>query len=586
MTNIPLKIPPGFCLTASPNGAQGRFIGGDKVRFVANFPEKWKGWETFVAGTLEGIARGMVSWTNAFGNINVAIGTNVRLYAIVGDDTIEDITPIRASSTINNNPFATTSGQSTVTVTDTNHGADAGDYVTYSGATAVAGLTLNHQYLIQTKIDANSYTINAGSNANASTSGGGAAVVAAYNITTGSTGTVYGLGWGAGHWSESTWSTPRTQGIALEGRIWSLQGYGNALLSSPSGGTLYFWDESTSTAQAVANAPSVIRSMFVTGERFVFALGTSTAMTIDWPDVDDFTDWTPSAANTANTRKLQSGNRLMTGTPLTDGVNLVWSDTSLYVFQKVETDFIYDSRLAGDNAGLIGPKAFVVVAGVAYWMASQGFFQYAGSIQQIQNYMDVQAAVYEELDFSQAAKIWGEYDQPNNQVRFHYCSVGATEPDKYVDVELTTWAWTTGTFDGTTGTRHRPSEGSSLFVDSAGGIFSFNVGHNANGAAMASHIDYGLYAITRGEENIDFFNLYPDVQRQVGNLTYDMFSKNYSDDASNLDDITKVVGPNAGRVEARGSGRFFGMSVTSNIIDGDYRLMIPMLEIEDAGARP
>lgn len=810
MTNIPLEIPPGFALSSSPNGVKGRFTGGDKVRFKAKFPEKWAGWVQYIANTLLGVARGMVSWTDTFGNINVAIGTNLKLYAIVGDSSFDDITPIRATATLVADPFTVANGSAVVTVTHSSHLASESDFVTYSGADLVGGLNLNAEWQIVSIIDNNTYTITASQNAvltanrkvllhfdgtNTSTSirdnneagsshawtahgsaqidtstsqfggaslklngstdyvdtsdsadftlsgdftlecwfkandaggalvslggqvsssgianantawalqknasnvllfsivsgttvttitgtttftnalhtgwhmvevvrggntlkmfvdgvqeggnvafsstvndssaalvigrpgaqnanywngwidefrfvngaalhtanftpptaafsdgspGGGQAVVAAYQINTGSDGTVYGLGYGAGSYNVGTYGTARAQGIATEGRVWSNIGYGNDLLSSPLGGGLYFWDNITPRSVVVANAPTSMRAMFVTPERFVFALGTTTKMTVAWPDVNDFTDWTPSPTNTANVRKLQSGNQLMNGAPLTDGISLVWSDTSLYLFQKITTDEIYSSRLIGDNIGLIGPLAFVMVAGVAFWMAPQGFYMFTGSIQQIPNWQDVQTFVYADMDLSQVAKVWGFYDQPNNQVRFHYCSNGALTPDKYVDVELTDWAWTTGTFDGTTGCRHRPQEASSLFVDSTSTIFSFNVGLDAAGVAIHASLQYGLYSLNRGENNSDIFNLWPDVQRQVGNLTYTCETKDYSDDAATLDSLVLTVAPNAGKVEARSCGRYWTMKVESNQLGGDFRLGIPKVEIDDSGMR-
>ena len=95
-------------------------------------------------------------------------------------------------------PFSTTSGSSIVTVTDTNHGASDGAYVTFADATAVAGLTINGEYQL-TYIDSNTYTIDAGSNANATTTGGGV-VIAEYQINPGLEIFTTTVGWGSGTW--------------------------------------------------------------------------------------------------------------------------------------------------------------------------------------------------------------------------------------------------------------------------------------------------------------------------------------------------------------------------------------------------
>jgi hypothetical protein len=73
-----------------------------------------------------------------------------------------------------------------------------GDYVTFSGASAVAGLTLNGEFRI-TYVSTNTYTIIAPSAANADATGGGT-VTATYQINVGQAVFGYATGWGAGLW--------------------------------------------------------------------------------------------------------------------------------------------------------------------------------------------------------------------------------------------------------------------------------------------------------------------------------------------------------------------------------------------------
>jgi hypothetical protein len=82
------------------------------------------------------------------------------------------------SSTLANNPFSTTSGSSTVTVSDTNANTyQVGDLVNFSGASSVGGLTLAGIYAI-TGVAATSYTVSTGSTlATATATGGGGNVV-------------------------------------------------------------------------------------------------------------------------------------------------------------------------------------------------------------------------------------------------------------------------------------------------------------------------------------------------------------------------------------------------------------------------
>lgn len=587
----PLDIPPGIVKTDSPNAAKGRHTDSEKIRFYKGKAEKWPGWETFVAATLQGITRGAVAWSNKYGNTNAAFGTHLKLYALSGDDTLSDITPIRSTGTINNNPFATTDGLATVTVTDTAHGASQGDFVTFSGAAAAGGITISGEYAIVDVLDADSYTITHSAAATSTTTGGGASVTATYQLSVGSTGGAVGLGWGAGAYGEGTWGTPRTEGIPLDIRAWSLVEYGNDLLASPTGGTIYLWEEATDlAAEVLSGAPVYCRAMFVTGERFIMALGSgsdlTTPMTVRWPDQDDPTDWTPSSLNTANIRVLQSGSRLINGCPLSDGINLVWSDSSLYVFQYTGSDFVYDSRLVGTNCGLVAPLAFTRVSGVAFWISGDAFFMYASGVQSIPNSDDIADWVFARMDQDQITKTFCIYDQKQGQVRWHYCSLGNTEPDSYVDVSLDgQYTWTIGTLDRTGGTAYRFAESSMLLVDAEGAIYSHGIGVNADGAAMESYLTYGLYAIGDGKQNVDVMGVIPDCERQVGDLTFEIYTKERPNSASNLDEQTVTLAPNDEIGDCRVSGRHFGMTVRSNVVGGDFRLGVVDLEIQGSGSR-
>jgi hypothetical protein len=73
-----------------------------------------------------------------------------------------DVTPYRDTGTLGSNPITVTDGSSIVTITDTAHGLSVGDIVYFSGATAVGGITLSGAYTVASIIDANTYTIIAG----------------------------------------------------------------------------------------------------------------------------------------------------------------------------------------------------------------------------------------------------------------------------------------------------------------------------------------------------------------------------------------------------------------------------------------
>jgi hypothetical protein len=193
-----LQLRPGVNRESTTLANEGGWFECDKIRFRSGYPQKIGGWTPLSGTTYLGVARSLWNWVTLRGFNLLGVGTNIKYYVENGG-VYNDITPIRQTTTLPNNPFTTQLNQPTVTVNAPNHGAINGDYVTFSGATSVAGLDLNNQYVI-TYIDSNSYTITATSNASSSTTGGGAAVVAAYQLNIGSSTITYQTGWGAGLW--------------------------------------------------------------------------------------------------------------------------------------------------------------------------------------------------------------------------------------------------------------------------------------------------------------------------------------------------------------------------------------------------
>jgi len=239
---------------------EGGWYECNRVRFRQGNPETIGGWQPMSLSTFQGACRSLFNWVTFDAQNLIGVGTNLKFYVEKGG-VYNDITPLRTTVTINNNPFALTAS-TTVTVTDTNHGCVTGDFVTFSGAVDIGGVgtnvtasVLNQQFQV-TVLDGNSYTITISVTPNATalagSPGGGAAVVAAYQINTGPAVGAPLTGWGAGTWSSGTWgNTSSTSDYIL--RLWSQQNYGEDLIFGPRGGGVYYWNYiSGSFARAVA----------------------------------------------------------------------------------------------------------------------------------------------------------------------------------------------------------------------------------------------------------------------------------------------------------------------------------------------
>ena len=204
-----LQFRPGINREGTTLANEGGWYDCDKVRFRSGYPEKIGGWTLVSNSSFLGTCRSLWNWITLQGFNLMGVGTELKFYIEYGG-TYYDITPIRRTVTLNN-PFATTNTSNIVTVTDASHGAITGDFVTFSGATTVAGLDLNNEYQI-TYVDSNTYTITASDEANATVAaGGGASVVADYQLNNGTNVGTFQIGWGAGLWGGVITGAPLSQ---------------------------------------------------------------------------------------------------------------------------------------------------------------------------------------------------------------------------------------------------------------------------------------------------------------------------------------------------------------------------------------
>ena len=192
-----LQFTPGVQHDGSRYSAGGAWSDADKVRFRSGSPEKIGGWQQSVTETFLGTCRTLMPFSDLTGNYFLGVGTNLKYYIERGG-RFYDITPIRTTIT-QSNPFSTTNGSTTVLVTIPNHGAFASDFVTFSGASAVGGLTLNGEFQIVDVITSATFTITSASAASSTATGGGS-VTAEFQLNTGLDSTLYANGWGAGTW--------------------------------------------------------------------------------------------------------------------------------------------------------------------------------------------------------------------------------------------------------------------------------------------------------------------------------------------------------------------------------------------------
>jgi hypothetical protein len=195
-----LQFRPGLNREGTIYSNEGGWYDGDKIRFRSGLPEKIGGWSQYSPNSFIGAARSIWIWTDGdsgVGNTYIGIGTNAKYYIYLGG-VYNDVTPIYQTETLTN-PFTTIATSTTVTVTDTFYSPNVGDFVIFSGASAVGGLSLNGEYQVQAVTGPTTYTITSLVAATSSATGGGT-VTAQYEYPSGSSTFSVGTGWGSGPW--------------------------------------------------------------------------------------------------------------------------------------------------------------------------------------------------------------------------------------------------------------------------------------------------------------------------------------------------------------------------------------------------
>jgi hypothetical protein len=411
---------------------------------------------------------------------------------------------------LGNNPFATTNGSGTITVTQTAHGytTTAGafvvgqeyritsigstdftligatantvgltffatgigvgngtasvPYVYFTGATATGGISaaiLNITYLI-TVTSANTYTIltpgTTTNNSNAgtillatSTASGGGLNVIAYPQSG-------NRGWGSGYIS----------GVVQQLRLWTNDNFGEDLLIAPRGGAIAYWSNATTVdARAVllsslagAYSPVATNQIVASSiQRFVIAMGSNSyvpgnpntdfdPMLVRWSDQINPLQWIPEITNQSGEFRLSSGSYIMQALSTRQEI-LIWTDSTLYSMQYLGAPYVWGFNVLADNISTISPKAAITVNNVTYWMGREKFYIYNGRVDTLP--CTLRQYVFNDINQDQAYQIFSGSNEGYNEVWWFYCSANSTVVDKYVIYNYLDNAWYYGSMGRT-----------------------------------------------------------------------------------------------------------------------------------------
>ena len=449
-----IKFAPGVDKQDTSVGAQGRWVDSDNVRWRYGLPEKVGGWQSLLTESLVGVTRKMHSFVDNDGNRYVAMGTD-KFLIIYFEGQFFDVTPLKtalAASTL----ATTNATPSCIITTGSVHGLAIGDIVLLDAVTLPVGTGYvdadfeDKLFQVITVPSTTTFTINQSTDATATVATGGSVSVIPYEQV-GPAAQTYGYGWGVGTWGGVAWGEAvSASSITLEPGLWSLSNFGEVLVATIANGKTFTWNSgdaarltvraSTATSGFVTtNNPTATRDTLISPTtRHLIHFGTETTIGDPTTQDDMFIRFSVNeqinvydvlATNTAGTFRLQDGTKIVGAIKAKENI-LVWTDNALYTMKFVGAPFTFGFEQVGTNCGLIGKNAAIEIDGVAYWMSSNGFFSFDGTVNTLP--CSVEDYVYDDFDTTKGQQVNAGINNLYTEVTWWYPSQGSEFNNRYV----------------------------------------------------------------------------------------------------------------------------------------------------------
>jgi hypothetical protein len=480
---------------------EGGWFECDKIRFRSGYPQKIGGWLRYGVFTILGACRSMFNWVTTFGDNLMALGTNKKVYIEVGR-LLFDITPLSTGGTFTSpdtdNCFTVTFGSNVILVTIVNHGANTGDYVTFSGAVGtpdplflggipMTEINANHEI---TKLTANTFTITVATTSvfgNAwgvgtwgsgawgvggapnTLVGGGTSIIAEFEIPIGYPITTFGYGWGVGTWGSGQWGQSSGQPINLPQRNWFFQNFDNDLVMNIRNGAIYYWERGNdpnpntalnsravllSSLPGATDVPLQATQIIVSqNDKHLICLGSTAYASADfdpllirWANQDDPTNWTPEVTNSAGFIRVSRGSEIVCGVATRQEI-LVFTQATLNSLQFLGTTDVFSLQEMADNISIISPQAVQVVNNTVYWMGKDKFYLYSGRVDTLPT--TLRNHVFNNINLNQVDQIISGTNEAWNEIWWMYPTADSNYNNAYVIYNYVEQAWYYGTINRT-----------------------------------------------------------------------------------------------------------------------------------------
>ncbi len=397
-------------------------------------------------------------------------------------------------------------------------------------------------------------------------------------LTTGREDASVFTGFGALSWGSFEWGTERPEtGIVNPATSWALDNWGEYLLAlSDEDGKIYEWQLNTGTAAAVlSNAPTNSKSMMVTEERFVFALGAGgDPRKVQWSDRENNNSWTPATTNEAGDILLQTTGQILCGVR-TKNQSLILTSQDAHTATYQGPPFVYGFEQVGQSCGIISQHAAASVSAGAMWMGNRAFFVFNGS--QVQELpCEVADYVFSDINRNQKSKVFAVVNSRWGEVWWFYPSGSSTEIDRYVAYDYTDNVWNTGNLARTAGV-DLGVFATPLWLGSDGTIYEHESGRSFD--SQTPFAETGPIALGAGDNIIHVTDLIPDEKTQ-GDVSVTFKTRYYPNDTEYSHGPYTPTNPTS----VRFNGRQFRMRVEGDAT-ADWRLGIMRVDGKQGGRR-
>lgn len=231
---------------------------------------------------------------------------------------------------------------------------------------------------------------------------------------------------------------------------WSFSNWGeDVILTANTDGRLFYYATETPTVAptVISGAPTGVRSVVVTDQRHVMAIGysdggTDFGSTVAWSSRENYADWNfISTTNTAGFQTLSTRTPLLKGVKVKEGV-LIFSYSDVFLCEYIGLPFVHGFRRVADTA-LMHPDSIAVFDGKAVWLSRDGFQIYSGGFVQTLE-CPILDDIQREMDPNYGpARIHASANGVHPEIWFFYASNGSTEADRYViwNYSENWWGW-------------------------------------------------------------------------------------------------------------------------------------------------